>query len=415
MKRMQALLLLLLIPVFGVCGATAEPPADLPDAQAVLAALDNHPQVRAAQARLRAAQAEHQRLRAGEHEYGLRLNAQRRDVSGGGGRNEWEAAIERGLRLPDKAQLDDRIGAEGVQEAEERVGDARHEAARRLLTLWYQALQAQAETRLWQEQVALLQAEERIVHSRVKNGDAARMQALQAAAAVAQAVSQLEQARVRVRTALAELRGQFPELPVPADRAAEPRLPAGDEAHWQALTLAHNHELLAAQRAAERARLQARRAAAERRPDPVLGLHYASEQGGEERVLGLTLSIALPGEGRRAAGSLYAAEADALMETEATIRRRLATEAAGNWLRASAAVASHRRLLQAAEAAARHADLARRAHELGELGLTEVLQAQRASLETGLAAEQARLSANEAIARLLLDAHQLWPLGHEHH
>lgn len=398
-------------------GATAEPPADLPDARAALAALDNHPQVRAAQARLRAARAEHDRLRAGSHEYALRLNTQRRDVVGGPNRNEWETAIERGLRLPDKALLDDRIGAEGVQEAEERVGDARHEAARRLLALWYAALQAQAEARLWQEQVALLETEERIVHTRVKSGDAARMQALQAAAAIAQAISQLEKAQARARTALAELGGQFPELPPPVESGAEPILPAGDEAHWLAMTLRHNHELLAAQRAAERVRLQARRAAAERRPDPVLGLRYASEQGGDERVLGLSLSIALPGEGRRAAGSVYAAEADALMEMEASVRRRLTTEAAANWLRVSGAVESYRRMAQAAEAAGRHADVTRRAHELGEVGLSEVLLAQRVALETRVSAAQARLAANEAIARLLLDAHLLWLPGREdgHH
>jgi len=45
------------------------------------------------------------------------------------------------------------------------------------------------------------------------------------------------------------------------------------------------------------------------------------------------------------------------------------------------------------------------------------LLAQRAALEAQLAAGQARLSANEALARLLLDAHQLWPLGEQddHH
>lgn len=391
--------------------ATGTPPADLPDAQAALAALDNHPQVRAAQARLRVAQAERQRLQAGSHEYTLRLNAQRRAVNGGPDHNEWEAAIERGLRLPGKARLDERIGAVGVEEAEERVGDTRHEAARQLLTLWYAVLQAQAEVRLWGEQVELLEAESRIVGSRVRAGDAARMQTLQAQAAVAQAVSQQAQTEARARMALAELSRHFPELPAPSERAAEPVLPEGGEAQWLDRTLARNHELLAAQRALERARLLAQRAGAERRPDPVLGLRYANEQGGDERVLGVSLSIALPGEGRRAAASLQAAEAEALAQAEAATRRRLIAEATANWLRASGAVEAHRRMAQAAQAAARHADLTRRAHELGELGLSEVLLARRAALDTRIAAEQARLAANEAIARLLLDAHALWLLS----
>lgn len=394
-------------------GVTWAAPADLPETQNVLAALDDHPQVRAAQARLQAARSEHLRLRAGSHEYGLRLNAQRRDVRGGPAHGEWEAAIERGLRLPDKARLDDRIGAAGVEEALERVAETRHELARQLLSLWYAVLQAQAEARLWREQVELLEAEARIVRSRVKAGDAARMQTLQAEAALAQAVSQQVQAEARARMAQAELRRRFPGLPAPSDRTVEPVLPEGSEAQWVDLTLAHNHELLAVQRALERARLSAQRADAERRPDPVLGLRYANEQGGDERVLGVSLSIALPGAARRATASAQMAEAEALAETEAATRRRLAAEAAANWLRASSAVASYRRATQAAEAASRHADLTRRAHELGELGLAEVLMARRAALETRMAAEQTRIGANEAIARLLLDAHRLWPLAGE--
>jgi outer membrane protein TolC len=408
--RIKTAILIILTLLPAMARAT---PADLPDAQAALAALDRHPLVRAAQAKLRAAQAEHRRLKAGSHEYGLRLNAQRREVRGGPDHGEWEAAIERGVRLPDKARLDDRIGAVGVAEAMERVGDARHEAARQLLTLWYALLQAQAEARLWREQVALLETEARIVGSRVRAGDAARMQTLQAEAALAQAVAQQGQAEARARMAEAELRRHYPELPAPTGLAAEPVLPEGGEARWVEQTLAHNHELLAAQRASERARLLAQRAGAERRPDPVLGLHYANEQGGHEHVLGLSLSLALPGEGRRAAASLQAAEAEALAEAEAATRRRLTAESAANWLRAAGAVEVYRRAAQAADAASRHADLTRRAHELGELGLAEVLLARRTALETRIAAERSRLTANEAIARLLLDAHLLWPLAGE--
>ncbi len=389
-------------------------PTDLPEAKTAAAALDNHPQVRAALARLRQAEAEQARLRAGPHEYGLRLSSQRRNVRGAPDHTEWEAAIERGLRLPGKAQLDARIGATGVEEARERVGEARHEAARQLLGLWYAALQAQAEVRIWSEQAAILEAEGRSVRSRIKAGDAARMQGLQADAALTQAVAQLGQAEVRARTALSELKRHFPELPPPGGAAAEPSLPEGDEAAWVTGTLDHNHELLAAQRAAERARLLAQRLESDRRPDPVLGLRYASEQGGEERILGLSLAITLPGEGRGAAARGQAAEAEALAEAEAAVRRRISAEAANNWLRASGAVETYRRLAQAAEAAQQHAALTRRAHELGEVGLTEVLLARRTALEARLATEQARLSANEAIARLLLDAHQLWPLD-EHH
>jgi outer membrane protein TolC len=95
---------------------------------------------------------------------------------------------------------------------------------------------------------------------------------------------------------------------------------------------------------------------------------------------------------------------------EAAARRRLTATSEANWQRASAGVDSWRRLDEAAQAVARHADLAQKANELGELGLSEVLLARRSALEAELAAGQARLAANEAIARLMLDAHQLWSL-----
>lgn len=408
--RPATLIVALLTPL--TCWVWAAP-QDLPPTQQVLNALDNHLQVRAAQARLRMAQAEQQRLKAGSHEYVLRLQSQRRQSRGAADQTEWAAAIERGLRLPSKARLDEHIGAVGVAEARERLSDARHEAARRLVTLWYEALRALAERRLWQEQVELLEAQERIVRRRLQAGDAARIDSLQAQATLAQAILQQTQAEAKLRTAQAELSRHFPELPAPTERAAEPELPQGDAAQWVAETLAHNHELTAAQQAVQRARLLVKRVTAERHPDPVFGMSYAHEQGGDERVLGVSLSLALPGASRQAAAELQAAEAEALAEAEAATRRRVTAEGEANWLRASTAIDTYRRASQAAEAAARHADLTRRAHELGELGLSEALWARKAALEARLTAEKSRLDANEAVARLLLDAHRLWPLAGE--
>lgn len=182
-------------------------------------------------------------------------------------------------------------------------------------------------------------------------------------------------------------------------------------------TLDHNHELLATQRTLEQSLLVARRAAAKRRPDPTLGLHLASEHGGDERIVGVSLSVLLPGGVRQAKAQARLAQAQSMAELETDTRRRPSAEAAANWQRAAAGVDGWRRLEEAAQAVGRHADLARRAHELGEVGLSEALLARRTALEAGLAAGQARLAANAAAARLLLAAHRLWPpaAGDQHH
>lgn len=396
-----------------MAAAAAAAPADLPPEPAVLQALNKHPLVRAAEATARAAQAEHDRLRSGSHEFGLRLGSARRSVNGGPDFNEWEAGLERGLRLPGKARLDDAIGERGVQEAQERVGDARHEAGRQLLALWYGWRQAEAEARLWREQATLLAEQRRIVELRVKRGDAARLDYLQVDAVWAQADSAARLAEARRDQASAELKARFPELPVPDVGTAEPAMPAGGEAEWVERTLEHNHELIALQLAGEGLQLQARRAEADNLPDPTVGLRYSSERDGEEKVLGISLSMPIPGGARRAQARVWQGQAEAMAEQVAAQRRSLAAQAAGNWQRAAAGVQSWQRLQAAAGSVGQHAKLARRAYELGELGLTETLLAHRSAIEAQLAAEQARLAANEAVARLLLDAHWLWPLGGE--
>lgn len=390
------------------------PPADLPPAAVVVEALAAQPAVRAAQAELRGAQAEHGLLRAGPHEYGLNLSSQRRSLNGGPDYLEWGLALERGLRLPGKAGLDDRIGAQGVLAAAERIGDARHESARELLGLWYGVRQARLESALWRQQAELLGEQKRVVETRVKRGDAARLETLQAEAAQAQAQAQGAAATAREEAAQARLRARFPELPAPDDQETPPQAPAGNLEQWQALTLEHNHELLAIQRRLDQARLRTQRAEADRLPDPTLAMHLASEQGGNDKIVGVSLSLPLPGAARQAQTRMRLAEAEALVETETATRRRLAAEAAVNWRQAVAGMENWRRLEEAARAIGRHAELARRAHALGELGLSEALLAQRAALDARLAAGQARLTANEAIARLLLDAHQLWPAEAEH-
>lgn len=65
----------------------------------------------------------------------------------------------------------------------------------------------------------------------------------------------------------------------------------------------------------------------------------------------------------------------------------------------------------AADGMQHNADLIARAYALGEMNFSEVLTARRQALEASLAASLAMLSARESRYRLLLDAHQLWPLN----
>ncbi|MCL4779434.1 MAG: TolC family protein [Gammaproteobacteria bacterium] len=391
------------------------PPADLPPIEAVTALLDEHPVVREAEARLLVAAADRDALRSGPHEAELQFSGQRRDTTGDPRRsNEWSASIERGFRLFGKAGLDRQIGARGITEAQENVGDARHETGRQLLALWYGALRASRELGLRADQASLLEEVRSTVEARTRRGDAARLELLQADAALAQARSAQQQALSRQQAAHGALHASFPNLPVVTPKSVDPVLPMGEQADWVEATLAHSHELLAVQSALEASRLAARRASRDQwLPDPTLGLFYANEQHHDEEIVGMSFAVPIVGGARRAQARRQFGEAEALAALEVATRQRLAAEAVVNWERAVSGVETWRQLQLAAEATTRHADLARRAFELGELPLAESLLARRNAAEAEVAAGQARLDANEAIARMLLDAHRLWPMDED--
>ena len=89
-------------------------------------------------------------------------------------------------------------------------------------------------------------------------------------------------------------------------------------------------------------------------------------------------------------------------------RQRVQATAERTVLRAQHTLATWQRLAAVEEAMARVARLGMKAYSLGEMTLTEALQARRTALEAALAAEAARWDALEAASRVLVDAHRLW-------
>ena len=394
-------------------------PADLPPAAAVSTVLEAHPDVLAARARVAAALAEGRVLKAGEYEYQAGVGYSRRRETGVGNMNDWELSIERGLRLPGKARLDAEIGASLATEAEERVGDARHEAARDLLATWYAALRAQGETQIWGEQAGLLKRQLEVVEKRVKAGDAARMERSRAEADLRQAEAEARRAEMAAAEAAAGLAARFPGLPPPAMPTATDALPAlgGDAAEWVEAGLEHNHELAILRQESERMRIQARRRQAELTPDPSIGLRYARERDGQDNLLGVSLTLPLPGANRRARIDVATQEALALTQREAGAKARIEGGIRVTHSRLRGSLNRSEAIERMARQLDGYADLAWRAYQMGETPLSEALNARKGALDARREATLARLDANEAAARLLLDSHRLWPLDEqaEHH
>jgi outer membrane protein TolC len=394
-------------------------PADLPPLDQALSAIRQAPMAQAAAAMIAAEAANRDRLEAGPHEWGMRIEGQQRNVNGvqttpSQRYNEWRAALERPLRLPGKAAIDAEIGAQGVTQARASFGDALHETARGLLKSWFVWLREKESARQWALQSESLNRQQAATARRVQLGDAPRLELMQSEAATAQAQAAFEQAKLRSTVAAAELGARFPALTLPAEVAlSTPQPLAGSLADWREHLLEHNHELLLARSDSQRARLVASRADAERTPDPTVGFHVGSDRGGEERLTGLSLSIPFPGQARAANARRETALAGASAQREAATMAKINAEIATGFASAQASYESWRRAEDAAQRIEQAAALTARARTLGEASLSDVLLAQRQANEARLAANSARLDALEARYRLYVDTHQLWPYADE--
>jgi outer membrane protein TolC len=416
MRAATVLLLLASCSAAPAFAADADYP-DLPPHTQVDAALDSHIDVLNAETGIRIEHTNQRRWESGNYEFNVRAGtAQRRTTVPGQKLHEWDVAIERPLRLINKVMIDSDIGAEGVARATHALGDARHEAGRALLHLWFNWQREQMQVTQWQQQADILKQQAQTTEKRLKAGDAPRMELSQANAAMAQATVSLQQASMRAELAGNELTRQFPLIVLPTQLVAtEPQAITGDLDRWKQAILDHNHELELAGSELRLQQMLADRSRAERIPDPTVGLRYANELGGNEKVAGIYLSVPLSFGLRSSHAENAAQQAEIAGNRESAVRRRLEADI---YATHTQAIRSYQIWLQAREAAdsiRQNAELVTRAYSLGESSLFETLSARRLALESALSESLARLDANEARYRLLLDAHRLWTLDTDSH
>jgi hypothetical protein len=185
--------------------------------------------------------------------------------------------------------------------------------------------------------------------------------------------------------------------------------PAAQE-RWRERILVANHELAVARSTAQRRRLEAGRLDAERLPDPTLGLAVGSERNGQERIIGLQLTIPLPGAARAASVRSGLAEAEAAAAREALVQARVEADAHRTIDAALSSYTQWQRLADVALRMEENARLLEKAWRLGEGQFAELQAARRFAIEARLAATRVQLDAGEARYRLLLDAHELWDM-----
>ena len=393
---------------------------DLPPRVQVDNALNHHLLVLNASSTLKMEEANQRKWDNGSYEFNLRLGSSRRNIVNTGQKlKEWDVALERPVRWFNKVEIDQDIGAASVARAEYALGDARHEAGRSLLHLWFAWQREQAQVALWQQQVDILKQQATLTEKRVKAGDAPRLELNQIQAAAAQAGVSWQQAQLRAKLAGNDLMRQFPSIQLPEKLLPiTPLAIEHDFAYWKSSVFEHSHELGMAEQQSRVQQLLAQRSRADQLPDPTVGLRYANEMGGNEKVAGVYVSMPLSIGHRSAIAEGAVQQAEIAADQETFVKHRLEGDIYAAYTNAVGSFATWQQAHEAAQAIRNNAELVGKAYSLGENSLLDSLIARRLALESSLTETLARLDANETRYRLLLDAHQLWSLEQhedEHH
>ncbi len=407
-------LLIILLAISGNAPAaqSANPPGLLATAIA-RPLLEEDPGVAAARAGLEVALQDAGILDKSPYEWIARAAAQERKLDHGPRYGEWSLGIERTIRLPRKAAADRSLGQAMIEESEARYGEALHEAARELLTLWMEWLAAERSHELATHNLRATQDSLAAVQKRVSAGDASKLDASIANAELAKQRGLENNAKTQVSAAWARLSTRYPGITLKRQALPSPSPIGDDTAFLRERILSQSDELKIVEAQVKLSEFRAARAHADRIPDPTIGIHTASESAGREQIAGISINIPIPGGAR----DLRSARAISAMEVSnqdlALRKRQIDTEVASAIATARGAYESLQIAHDGALAVQKNTNLMQRAYVLGEADLQALLFARRqqtAALDDTL---QAQVSALKAYYGLLLDAHLIWDLEHD--
>jgi outer membrane protein TolC len=375
--------------------------------------LEQDPGVAAARAGLAVAQQEAGILDQSPYEWVARITGQQRALNNGPRYREWNAGIERTIRLPGKTAADRNIGKATIEESQAGYGEALHEAARELVALWVEWLAAERARELAANNFQSIQESLASVEKRFRAGDTSKLDLSIALAELAEQRRMDNDAKTQASAAWARLSTRFPgvnrqmvALPAP--------LPMGENAaFWRDRILAQSDELKLVQFRMQKAHAIAQRGHADKVPDPTLGVYTASETGGNERISGIMVTLPIPGGMRDSRRAKAIADVEVWRHEVELKKRQLETQIASAVVTAQGAYDSLQIANEGAAAMQENARLMQRAYALGEAELQALLLARRQATAVMNNALQAQAAALKDYYGLLVDAHLVWDLDHD--
>lgn len=413
-RRAWVLSIALALPGIAAAAEQQRAPGLLPS-EIARPLLESAPSVRAARAGMDVAKAESQGLRASPYDWSVRVSGQQRRVRDDSRYGEWSAGIEHGIRLPGKAAADRQLADADISTAAAVYGEALHEAARELSALWVDWLAAERALALASTSLKSFEESVAAVEQRKRAGDAAKLDIGTARAELVEQRRLENDAKTAATVAWTKLSTQFPGLQRQPRELPMPLVIEADTAAWRERILSESDELKLAEFGFVKAEAQAAQASANRIPDPTVGLYTASEVGGREDIVGLSVSIPIPVPGGFRSTRHTAAKANAeasRFEADAK-KRQLEADVASAFVSAKGDYESLQIAGEGAAAMQENAALIQRAYTLGEAGLQDLLIARRQAASAAHSALKAQTEALKTYYRLVIDAHWVWDLEHE--
>lgn len=372
--------------------------------------LEQDPGVASARAGLEVARQQAGILERSPHEWNIsgQLN-QRHLYNADKTYSEWNANLQKGIRLPNKAAADRRIGKATVDESFAVYGAALIQSSQELIGMWVDWLAAERGHELAKSNLKSAQANLDAVEKRSRAGDASQLDVSLARAELADQRRLENDAKTQADATWSLLSTRFPGLERRGATLPEP-LPIKEEASlWRQRVIGESHALQVMQARTRNAQAQADRARADKIPDPTLGVYSASENG-HERVFGLTFSVPIP-TGLRSANSAKAlAAVEVSRQDEELAKRQLEAAIAGAVATARGSYESMQIAKEGAASMQENAKLMQRAYALGEAELQAMLIARRQANAAQSSALQAQVAALKAYYGLLADAQLIWGL-----
>lgn len=331
---------------------------------------------------------------------------------------DYEIGISRAVRIGSKAKIDQQMSGQYGELAALTGADAWHETARMLNEYWFELRYQQARVSLIQKLTDSFQVFSSQQKRRYELGEISATDSQQSELDFQSQLAQLQAARLDLKRARAAFLEQFPDsegaIDVTlvqqnaSDTLEEPQLTDSDSQRWVERMIAENHGLELAKIQSDLAASQASRKAAEKLADPTLALTYSQERNNAEQILGLQVNIPIGGTRRNEMALQAQSQAEQARlgyelasrtaKTQADLTTQAFSQSATAWKIYANTQKAQLGLLEKLQ----------RAYSLNEISQFELQAARLRTAQVQLDALKARLDAEKAAARLLIDSHILW-------